>query len=218
MAGVIKKVLKASLVALIVPVVAFAVQQKNPRGSVSNVRDNAYSQESLDNAKIRRSATSVIARNVSANNRKKRTVVTARPATVQVAKTRSARSVVNNSVKSRAAMKSGMARSAVAGAKKVSGGISRAETARATAVFNDVTKIGGGYSNCRDASRRETAKLNSKIDERCSGSELTASRHHREARPSCTASPERFYAHHASCCAVHRTPSRTLPTGVPTAA
>ena len=151
MAGVVKKVLRASLVALIVPVVTFAVQQKNPRGSVSNARDNAYTQDSQNNAQIRRSATSVIARSVSANSRKNRPVVTARPATTKMAKTRSARSVVNNSVKSRAAMKSGMARSAVAGTKKVSGVNSRAETARATAVFNDVAKIGGGYSSCRDA-------------------------------------------------------------------
>ena len=71
MAGVVKKVLRASLVALIVPVVAFAVQQKNPRGSVSNARDNAYAQDSQNNAQIRRSATSVIARSVSANSRKR---------------------------------------------------------------------------------------------------------------------------------------------------
>lgn len=151
MAGFIKKVLKASVVAILVPVAVFAVQQRNPRGSASNARDNAYTQESQNNAQLRRSATSVIARSVSANSRKNRPVVTARPATSQVAKTRSARSVVNNSVKSRVASKGAFVRSAVSAKKTVAGAGSRAGVARATAVFNDVTKIGGGYSKCRDA-------------------------------------------------------------------
>ena len=52
---------------------------------------------------------------------------------------------------------SGVARSAVASgaraASNVSGGagVSRAASSRATAVFNDISKIGGGYSQCREA-------------------------------------------------------------------
>ena len=150
MAGAIKKILKSTMVAILVPMAVFAVQQRNPRGSAVSARNNAYSQESQNNAQIRRSATSVIARNVSANNRKKRPVVTARPATVQDVKARGARSVVSNGVKSRAANNGGVVRSVVP-VKKTTNTGSRAGMARATAVFNDVTKIGTGYAACRDA-------------------------------------------------------------------
>ena len=148
MAGFIKKVLRVFVVAMLVPGTVFAVQQKNSRGSVASARNNAYSQDFQNNIQARRSATSVIARNVSANSRKKRPVVTARPATGQAVKSREARSVVSNNVKSRAATGGAFVRSAV---KKTANGVSRAKTARATAVFNDVTKIGGGYASCRDA-------------------------------------------------------------------
>ena len=42
-------------------------------------------------------------------------------------------------------------RSAVSQDKTTAKAPSRAGVARATAVFNDVTKIGGGYADCRDA-------------------------------------------------------------------
>ncbi len=150
MSGFIKNLLKISVIALFVPGMVFAVQQQNPRGTnaARNVVRNA---DTSSNAAIRRSATSVIARSANTNNRKARAVVTARPATVRTASVRSARPVtVNTGNIARTATKSSLAR---AGIKQKTNGanLSRAGTARATAVFNDITKIGGGYSNCRDA-------------------------------------------------------------------
>ena len=113
------------------------------------------------NAALRRSATSVIARstNVSAR-RSKNVVVTARPAINRAASNLSARSgtrVVSNPANlSRAAVSKNalMKRSAVDKSGKMiksGGNLSRASKSRVTAIFNDVTKIGGGYASCRDA-------------------------------------------------------------------
>lgn len=137
------------MVALIAPGLVLAAQQQNPRGN-NNARSGARDAVSSNNASIRRSATAVIARSAGANNRKSRAVVMARPATVRAATVRSVRPVVNGTSVARTASKSSVARS---GLKQKTGGanVSRAGVARATAVFNDITKIGGGYSNCRDA-------------------------------------------------------------------
>lgn len=154
LAGVIKNLLKVSAIALTIPVVAFAVQKENPRGAAVSARNNPpLNQEMENNAAVRRSATSVIARTVSANSRQSRKTVTARPATSLAAKARSTRAaVITNDVnKSRAATKVSVARSGVNTEKQSTKGVSRAGIARATAVFNDVTKIGGGYASCRDA-------------------------------------------------------------------
>lgn len=148
MAGIIKKLLKASVVAVMIPAVALGAQKENPRG-VSSARN----QDSNASALSRRSATSVIARTVSQNGSQKRMVVTARPAQTQSVKARTARPVnlmdVNRA--RTATNKSLAARSGVAVNKKNLKNLSRAGTARATAVFNDVTKMGSGYANCRDA-------------------------------------------------------------------
>lgn len=155
MAGLIKKCLKLSILAVVIPVVAFAAQQQNPRAA--SVRSTARSVETDSNSSIRRSATSVIARNAAVNSRKKHTVVTARPGTVKTESVRSARPVItSNTTKSRAAApKSALVRSGnvinTTSNKKTGTNTSRAASSRATAVFNDITKIGGGYSNCRDA-------------------------------------------------------------------
>lgn len=150
MAGFIKNILKISVIAAVVPVLAFAAQQQNPRGG-STSRSAVRNVESDVNASIRRSATSVIARTTAANSRKNRTVVTARPGSARIATVRSVRPVVNNKNVSRTATKAGLVRSGTKPMIKSGANLSRAGTARATAVFNDVTKIGGGYSNCRDA-------------------------------------------------------------------
>ncbi len=149
MAGFIKNLFKISAIALLIPGVVFAAQQQNQRGA-NAARNAARNADVVSNAAIRRSATSVIARSTNINNRKSRAVVTARPATVRTASVRSVRPVVSGTNVARTASKSSLARS---GAKqKISNAnLSRAGTARATAVFNDITKIGGGYSNCRDA-------------------------------------------------------------------
>jgi len=128
-----------------------------------SARTPSANPDSVPSASIRRSATSVIARNAATNGRGARTTVTARPATVsRVASNRVvsdratvdganvSRSATNkNTTVSRSAIKSNsLVRSA-----SVSKGanVSRAAQNRATAVFNDVSKIGGGYANCRDS-------------------------------------------------------------------
>nr|MBQ0091681.1 hypothetical protein [Candidatus Enterousia merdequi] len=149
MVGFIKNFFRIAIVATVIPTLAFAVQQQNPRATVQN---NARNSDSVTNAAIRRSATSVIARSTSANSRKSRTVVTARPATTRAATVRSARPVVKSSSVSRSATKPTFARSGTSKTIVKSGAkFSRAGTSRATAVFNDVTKMGAGYANCRDA-------------------------------------------------------------------
>lgn len=148
MAGFIKNLVKISVIALIVPGLAFSAQQPNPR--VNNNARNVRSADSISGASIRRSATSVIARSANTNNRQARAVVTARPATVRTASVRSVRPVTSGTNVARTASKSSVVRSGLK--QKTSGSnLARAGTARATAVFNDITKIGGGYSNCRDA-------------------------------------------------------------------
>jgi hypothetical protein len=148
LAGFVKHICRISIIAAVLPMVAYAAQQQNPRGNTS--RNNVRNVESDASAAIRRSATSVIARSASVNSRNKHTVVTARPASVRTASVRSVRPVVNNVNVSRSATKSSLVRS---GKKTVKGGpnVSRAGVARATAVFNDISKIGGGYAGCRDA-------------------------------------------------------------------
>lgn len=149
MAGFIKNILKISLIALFVPSVVFGAQQPNPRGS-SVARSATRSADTASNAAVRRSATSVIARSTGANKRQNRAVVVARPATARTAAVRSVRSVVTGANVARAASKSSFVRS---GLKQKTGNanLARASVARATAVFNDVSKIGGGYASCRDA-------------------------------------------------------------------
>ena len=128
-----------------------------------SARTPSANPDSVPSASIRRSATSVIARNAATNGRGARTTVTARPATVsRVASNRVvsdratvdgatvSRSAANkNTTLSRSATKSNS--SARSASMSKGANISRAAQNRATAVFNDVSKIGGGYANCRDS-------------------------------------------------------------------
>ena len=150
MAGLIQKVLRFSMIAIAAPAVVFGAQQPNPRNNASVSRTATRSQETVSNAAIRRSAASVVARSVANNSRKNRTVVTARSGVSRAASVRSARPVTTGVNVSRSATKSSLARS---GAKQKisSANLSRAGKTRATAVFNDISKIGGGYSDCRDS-------------------------------------------------------------------
>ena len=157
------KFLKFSVVLALFPVVAFGAQAPNPRGG--NARNTASSNNEANVEKaIRRSATTVIARSVEKNGRKNRTVVRARPASAVSARATVARvardgnHVVSSTANvSRAAIgkkSSNIVRSAknnniVRAAAPVN--VSRAGVARATAVFSDVSKIGGGYAACRDS-------------------------------------------------------------------
>lgn len=141
-----------SLIAVVAPGIAFAAQQQNPRGSSSSYRSATRSADAIGSAAIRRSATSVIARSTSVNNRKNRAVVTARPSAARNAavSVRSVRPVITGANVARSASGVSVVRSAMK-PKVFGANVSRAGVARATAVFNDVSKIGGGYSNCRDA-------------------------------------------------------------------
>jgi len=132
------------MIAVVAPGLLIGAQAPNMRGNAT--KTDVRNQDAESNAVLRRSATSVIARNVSVNNRTARPVVTARPANMQSVKVRSARPITNNVNKTRSATKSELVRSA-----KSSSNVSRGGIARATAIFNDTTKIGGGYSECRDS-------------------------------------------------------------------
>ena len=150
MSGFIKNIFKLSVIATVLPMLAFGAQQPNPRGATVS-RDATSSTEAGTGPAIRRSATSVIARNTGTNTKRQaKTVVTARPLAIRGATVRSARPVVSGGNVARSASKSAMARSGTK-QKISSANLSRAGTARATAVFNDVSRISSGYSNCRDA-------------------------------------------------------------------
>ena len=160
MVGFIKKILKISAVAMIVPAVAFAAQAPNPRGANARNSSSVQKTEAEQSASIRRSATSVIARSVWNNGRNKaKTVVTARSTTNRsgtgVSRTaRRSRVVSNGTGVARSATKQkSLARSATKANTARSGAnmMNVARSARATAVFNDVSKIGGGYAECRDS-------------------------------------------------------------------
>ena len=152
MSQIIKRFLKISLIAALVPMTLFAAQQPNPRNANTN-RNQSVSPDTISDAAIRRSATSVIARSAKNNMRQARSVVVARPGAnmTRGANIRAVRTAVSGGTKSRSAAKTTMVRSGVS--QKVGGTatLSRAAQSRATAVFNDISKIGGGYMGCRDA-------------------------------------------------------------------
>ena len=149
MAAFVNKFIKMSIIAMCLPGFAFAAQAQNQRGhSVKNV---VRTQSSDTNESIRRSATSVIARTAALNNPKNRTVVNARSANAP--KTIRSTVSVNKSSVSRAATNKNSPIVRSAGVKtSSSANLSRAASrARATAVFSDISKIGGGYASCRDS-------------------------------------------------------------------
>ena len=94
MAGFVRNILKLSIVALLVPVAVFAVQQKNPRVSANSVRDGSLVQDSRTNS------SSVVARSVTKNARKARSAQSVHSGVPVVVKARSAQpesKVVNKS-------------------------------------------------------------------------------------------------------------------------
>lgn len=163
MAGLIKNFLRISVIAAVIPQLALSAQAPNPRGGNTAGSSVTRNVEAESNASVRRSATSVIARTTSLNSRanNRHSVVSrsavsrsSTPATVSRSARKSEKVVSNKSGFSRSAKKlASFVRSATGfGSKKTSsGGVARAASSRATAVFNDVSKIGGGYGSCRDA-------------------------------------------------------------------
>lgn len=147
---------------------AYAVQAPNPRtGTTTVAPQRAEGREVKRNGAASVSGTSS-QNTVSRSATRRPTATASRSGTNQSISARSAarQTVVSspraNATVSRAAT-SGAARSANpysssgASAARSSArsatvsGVSRAATARATAVFDDVSKIGGGYATCRDA-------------------------------------------------------------------
>ena len=124
---IMKNILKISVVALAIPAVAFGAQRTNPRGGTTS------RSVETDN-----SVASVISRSVAKDGRQNRSAV--------VSPSVKARSARPTTTVARTATRSGAVTETQSGKNA-----SRVQTARATAVFNDVSKIGGGYSACRDA-------------------------------------------------------------------
>lgn len=162
MAGIIKNFIKIFCIATFVPVAVFADQAPNLRGG--NARNKATVTESDTNSSIRRNATSVIARTAAKNSRKDRKVVSARnvsarsttvrarsPEKVTVSSANASRAAVAKKVNVGRAAASNVVRAAAATGGKYSRAATSQNKARATAVFNDVSKIGGGYASCRDS-------------------------------------------------------------------
>ncbi len=147
----IRGIQRIILLAFVVPVVAFGAIAQNPRAGGSRViqRGNTAAD---GNASLRRSATSVISRSAARRSKNIDVVhhVVARTASNVSARSGTRSVSTANVSRATVASKTGKVRSAVNKNIKPNN-VSRAATARATAVFNDVSKIGGGYSNCRDA-------------------------------------------------------------------
>ena len=133
-----------------------AEQAPNPRSAVAG----RVAPARLDGRTVSRDGgTSDANASRAMTNRSATTNVTGRSSVspVRAAVNPAVKNVARSATNSRAA---GVARSAVAGAKKTArsasnvsnAGLARAASiARATAVFNDISKIGGGYAACRDA-------------------------------------------------------------------
>ena len=137
---------------LVVPVIAFAAQQApNMRGNGSSGRNSASVQDGGNVPAKQRSG--VVSR--SATNSGGRGTVAVRSATPARAAAQQSRSAVKSraaTVDNTKATKS-VARSAVVRGNNSKTPVARSATtkARATAVYNDVSKIGGGYTDCHDS-------------------------------------------------------------------
>lgn len=161
----LKNFMKMFVCAAVFPAVVFGAQTSTGRATVTRTTTVNSNPDAVSSASIRHSATSVIARNTAQNSRKNRATVNARSANSRTisnrsAITRSAPETVERVNVSRVATtkNSSVGRSATnnsaamrAAVTKLGKNISRAAKSRATAVFNDVSKIGGGYAACRDS-------------------------------------------------------------------
>lgn len=136
-----KKLLNVSIIALTIPMMSFAAQKDNPRGStVARGADN--------NAIARDSATSVITKNVTSNARQTRSAVVNRPgSTSPSAQSRAAANTANRA-RSTTARSNAVTNNTSSGK---TGGATVARAAKGTPLFTDVSKMGTGYMSCRDA-------------------------------------------------------------------
>ena len=137
MAKFVSDFFKIAVVAVLTPVFLVGAQSPNMRGSAKNNARNENTEDSIGYG-------------ASVGVRQDRAMTT-RSANTQGVKARSARSAVNNDVKTRSAVKKTSARPEIVSSKSSSNVAARSGVARATAIFSDTSKIGGGYSECRDA-------------------------------------------------------------------
>ncbi len=142
----------------------YAAQAPNPRGaSHSDVRSDVRSGVRGDGSSANVVSRGATNRSVVSNGRGTSARTAVAPARATTARTATNTKVVaipkrTNATNVRSAVPATAARSAVAGAKTgrnsgnikiTKAGLGRA--ARATAVFSDISKIGGGYGQCRDS-------------------------------------------------------------------
>ena len=133
---------------LSIPMDAFAAQAPNQRGGTQNT------QSGIAGSADARQRTGIASRSAAVNGRKGdsvtgRSAVSARSAQSvdrSVAKSRSATTVNSNKTTARAAVRGGATTQQKTAARSAT-----VNKARATAVYNDVSKIGGGYTDCHDS-------------------------------------------------------------------
>ncbi|MBN1324709.1 MAG: hypothetical protein JW974_00605 [Alphaproteobacteria bacterium] len=122
----------------------FAVQSPNPRSAAVIVSQRGDIKESNRSAAVRRVNTSRATIEQQSNG-----VVTNRSAAKQTVSVNSRPDSTN--ARSATITRSGQIPLAARSASVQPGSVSRAASSRATAVFDDVSKIGGGYATCREA-------------------------------------------------------------------
>ena len=130
----------------------FAATPSNPRGT--SVDTTARARTGADGAATQRSGGRIVLRNVTV-----RGDMSARVAVRGTTTNNTVRGVANvarnGTPAANVSRSAGVARSASnsvnTNRSAVTNGASRSALSRATAVFNDVSKIGGGYAACRDA-------------------------------------------------------------------
>ena len=129
-----------------------AAAPSNPRGVSGDV--NARAKTSDDSGVIQRSATP----NVTTRGNAARSGIAGRVSARGAVTSNVARSgaiVIRSNTPAATVLRSASARNesvpANTNRSATSNGVSRSALSRATAIFNDVSKIGGGYASCRDA-------------------------------------------------------------------
>ena len=122
-----------------------AAQAPNPRGTNAPAVSRGTDSETVSRATAARSSVRQNSQNVGRTSARGAVVSNAARGAATVARGALQNATVRGS-NARSAINVSTARSATLPANT-----SRAATARATAVFNDISKIGSGYANCRDA-------------------------------------------------------------------
>lgn len=145
MLGNIRKIFSFSMVMLFVPMAVFAAQAPNLRGGNTSGRAQSGVVAGDSSGKTSgRSASNVVSRSATNARNRNSTVNSSRSATVRNVKTQQQTRSATPTVRK-------VARTATNSTAKAPTIARSAARQRATAVFNDVTKIGSGYTSCHDA-------------------------------------------------------------------